>query len=464
MRTTPDVRPFFDLLSLRARMGGRWLRAEGFTIFVMAPLVVRGAALIFEPFIADAARGVRVGSLTWISEHTPALIAVATVALVVARLSGTIRDAFAIREADFALDSLPIAPLALAHDVLLRRVAKALPVTAAVMICVALAAPEGVGRVASALGVAVPALVYGAALGVVETGAAMLLVHARLVRPVRLAIVALAAGAVAVALDAVLVFLTPIVVAAMYGATLLAFSRWRVADRDAARYALARARRSNTTMERLADRSFGPRIGAQVVRDLRLVRRGFSSAVYASVGLAAVVPGATAWLVERFALSPSGRYRAAGAATVGAAFALAALTHALVAYERPRVWIDLVSGVSRQEFPRARTWTARLLAAPAFLAGLLVAIASGVPVGFSTVATLAWVTWATASLTGVLCYELKERPAAGLVLSAVLAGGVSLLFVVNEPFELMWYFGLFAYVYAMFHLEARAGDKVVWVE
>lgn len=458
------MRSLVDLLRLRLSMGSRWLRAEGFTIFVMAPLVVGGASLIFEPFIADAARGVRLGSLPWVAEHAAAIIGVASVALVIARLSGTIRDAFAIREADFALDSLPIATMALAHDALLRRVVKSIPVTAAIVIGAALAAPEGGGRLASARGVVVPALVYGAALGIVETGAAMLLVHARLVRPVPLAVVALLAGAVAVALDSALVFIAPIAVVAAYGTTLVAFGRWRVADRDAARYALARARRSSASLERIADRAFGPRVGAQVVRDVRLVRRGFSSAVYASVGLAVVVPGASAWLTERFALGASGRFRAAGAATVAAAFALAAITHALVAYERPRVWIDLVSGVSRQEFPRARTWTARLLAAPAFVVGLVAAIASGVPVGFTTVATLAWVTWATASLTGVLCYELKERPAAGLVLAAVLAGGVSLLIVVNEPFELMWYFGLFAYVYAMFHLEARAGDKVVWAE
>lgn len=458
------MRSLVDLLRLRLAMGSRWLRAEGFTIFVMAPLVVGGASLIFEPFIADAARGVRLGSLPWVGEHAAAIIGVATVALVIARLSGTIRDAFAIREADFALDSLPIATVALAHDALLRRVVKALPVAAAIIIGSALAAPEGGGRLASARDVAAPALVYAAALGVFETGAAMLIVHARLVRPVRLAVVALLASAVAVWLDSVFAYLAPAAVVTAYGATLVAFSRWRVADRDAARYALVRARRSSASLERIADRAFGPRVGAQVVRDVRLVVRGFSSAVYASVGLAVVVPGVSAWLAERFALGAPGRFRAAGAATVVAAFALAAITHALVAYERPRIWIDLVSGVSRQEFPRARTWTARLLAAPAFAVGLLAAIASGVPVGFTTVATLAWVTWTTASLTGVLCYELKERPAAGLVLAAVLAGGVSLLIVVNEPFELMWYFGLFAYVYAMFHLEARAGDKVVWAE
>ena len=259
-------------------MGSRWLRAEGFTIFVMAPLVVGGASLIFEPFIADAARGVRLGSLPWIGQHAAALIGVATVALVIARLSGTIRDAFAIREADFALDSLPIATMALAHDALLRRVAKALPVTAAIVIGAALAAPEEGGRIASARGVVVPALVYGAALGIVETGAALLLVHARLVRPVRLAAVALTAGAAAVALDSVLVFVAPVAVVAAYVATLVAFGRWRVADRDAARYALARARRSSASLERMADRAFGPRVGAQVVRDVRLVRRGFSSA------------------------------------------------------------------------------------------------------------------------------------------------------------------------------------------
>lgn len=459
-----EMAALVDLLRLRMTMGVRWFRAESFTIVVMAPLVVGGAALIFEPFIADAARAVRDGGLSWLASRPFTLAGVASIALIVARLSGTIRDAYAIRESDFALDSLPIGPIALAHDTLLRRAAKAMPVAAALMIGAALAAPEGAGRLATARGVAGTALFYAGALAVVETGFAMLAVRLRVVRPIRLAMVAIAAGLAAVAIGDAALWMAPVVVVLGYAATIVAFRRWRVADRDAARHALAKARRSSARTERLADRFFGPRIGAQVIRDLRLARRGFSSAVYASIGLAVVVPGAAAWLADRFDLSAVSRFRAAGAATAASAFALAALTHALVAYERPRVWIDLVSGVSKEEFPRARLWTARLLAAPAFAVGLIAAIASDVPLGFLSIATLAWATWATASLTGVLCYELKERPAAGLVLAAVLAGGVSLLIVVNEPFELMWYFGIFAYVYAMFHLEARAGDKVAWAE
>lgn len=445
-------------------MGRRWLHAEGFTIFVMAPLVVGGAALIFEPFVADAARGLREGGLPWIVTHAAGIAGALTIALFVSRLSGTIRDAYAVREADFALDSLPIGSLALAHDLLVRRIIKALPVALAISVAAALAAPEEFGRIASARAAAFPAFGFAVCLGVFEAGAAMLLVRAGLVRPIRLAVVSIVAGLAAFAIEPFLTLVAPVLVVGAYVTTLVAFRRWRMADRDVARSALAKARRSSVTVERLADRVFGPRIGAQVIRDMRLVRRGFSSAVYASIGFAVVLPGAVAWTVDRFELSVLGRSRAAGAATAGAAFALAALTHALVAYERPRIWIDLVSGVSRQEIPRARLWTARLLAAPAFLAGLLVTITSGLRLSVMTVLTLAWVTWATASLTGVLCYELKERPAAGLVLSAVLAGGVTLLIVVNEPFDLMWYFGLFAYVYAMFHLESRAADKVVWAD
>lgn len=458
------MRGFALLLRLRARMGRRWLRAESFSIFVMAPLVVGGASLIFEPFIADAARGLREGALPWIATNAAGLAGAVAVAVIVARLSGTIRDAYAVREADFALDSLPIGPMALAHDLLARRVAKALPVAVAIVIAAALAAGEGSGRVAAAGSLAIPALLAAVGVGIAESGAAMLLVHARLVRPVKLAAVAVLAAGAAFAVGSFVWALAPAVVAGGYAVTIHAFSSWRMTDRDAARYALARARRSSTAVERLAGRMLGPRIGAQVVRDIRLVRRGFSSAVYASIGLAVVLPGAAAWCAERFDLTTVGRSRAAGAATAGASFALAALTHALVAYERPRVWIDLVSGVSRQEIPRARLWTARLLAAPAFPFGVLTAVAAGAPIDLMGIGTLAWVTWATASLTGVLCYELKERPAAGLLLSAVLAGGVSLIIVVNDPSEIMWYFGLFAYVYGMFHLEARAADKVAWAD
>lgn len=454
------MRAFAAVSRLRLTTGRRWVGDEGFTIFVMAPLVVGGAALIFEPFVADAARALRVGALPWIDDHRAGMAAAVGIALIVARLSGAIRDAFALRECDFALDALPISSLARAHDALLRRVAKALPVGIALVLAAALAVPDTGGRLSAARDAVGPALLLSVALGIVETGAAMLAVHGRFVRPMRLAVTALAVAAAAFAVESavvVAVFVLPIV---MYGVTLYAFAAWRIADRDVARQALARARRSRTGFEQRAGQWFGLRIAAQVVRDLRLVRRGFSSSVYAAAGLAVVVPGAATWLARSFALGPDGCFRAAGAATAAAAFVLSALTHGLVAYERPRVWIDLVCGVAPEEFPKARLWTARLLAAPALPLGLATAAATGVPLGIRTVATVAWSTWATASLTGVLCYELKERPAAGLALAAVLAGGVTLLVVVNEPFDLMWSFGLFAYVYAMFHLEARAKDKV----
>jgi hypothetical protein len=355
-----------------------------------------------------------------------------------------------------------VRPLARLHDVLVVRAAKALPVALFALFALYLAAPQGetLASVALARG---PALLAGAAaLGVVETGAAVALVRARMITAPRLAGVGAAAAAVAAAADRAPAWLAAAAAAAAYAVAVYGFRRWRVEDRDAAREALARARRTGPRFERLADRLLGPRVGAQVVRDLRLVRRGFSTVPYVAAAAALLFPALAVWASGRFALAPDARARAVEGATVLAAFSLAAVTHALVGYERARVWIDLTSGVPRDDFSRAKVWLGRALAAPAFALGCAAAAAAGVRIGPGQVLQLAWLTWSTATLASVLCYELKERPAAGVVLSFIPAAGVALWTVFYGPGDIMWYLALFTYAYAMFHLTERAKTKVEW--
>jgi hypothetical protein len=156
------------------------------------------------------------------------------------------------------------------------------------------------------------------------------------------------------------------------------------------------------------------------------------------------------------------RTRAVDGATVLSAFSLAAVTHALVAYERVRVWVDLTSGVPPDDFPRAKVWLGRALALPAFVLGLAATATAGVPIGPGRVLQLAWLTWSTATLAALLCYELKERPVAGVVLAFLPACGIPLLTVFYGPGDVMWVFALFGYVYATSHLGPRAATKVEW--
>jgi hypothetical protein len=446
------------LLRLRAVLAARWVRENAFTLFVMAPLVIGGAGAIFQPYLEAAGEAARTGAAAWGARFTGA----ALVALVVARLSGAIRDTFALDGQEFYLDALPIGAWVRLHDVLAVRAAKAFAVAIGALFALYLAAPPGASLGSVAAGAA-PWLVAGAAgLAVVETGTALALVRLRLVTAPRLVAVAAAAMGLAALVGGVTAWGVAIVVAAAYAVALVGFSRWRVEDRDAAREALARARHTGPRFERFADRALGARVGAQVVRDLRLVRRGFSTAPLVAAAAAVAFPALAVWIGDRYGFDVETRARAVEAAVVLSAFALAAVTHALVAYERERIWIDLTAGVMREDFPRAKLWLGRMLALPAFGLGCVAAAAAGVPLDAGEVVKLALVAWMTATMTAVLCYELKERPAAGLVLAFLPAAGLSLLVVIYPPFDLLWYLALFGYLYAMFQLLERAKDKVEW--
>ena len=48
------------LLRYRALIAWRWLKENGFTLFVIAPLVIGGAGLIFQPYLEVMSRAGRV--------------------------------------------------------------------------------------------------------------------------------------------------------------------------------------------------------------------------------------------------------------------------------------------------------------------------------------------------------------------------------------------------------------------
>ncbi len=450
------------LLRLRRTLALRWVKENGFTLFFMAPLVLGGAGAIFAPYLEDAGNAMRAGTAGWASEHPEAIAGVVAIAVLIARLSSAIRDTYAIDGDDFYLDALPVEAVARLHDVLVVRVAKALPVALGAFFAIYLASPK-TATIMSVAATTAPGLVAGAvALGIAEPGIALALVRARMTTAARLAVVALFAITLVVAADRAAPWAAVAAVGIAYAVALYGFSRWRVEDRDAAREALARARRTGPRFERFADRVLGARVGAQVIRDLRLVRRGFSTTPYVAAAAALAFPALAVWASDRFGLSPVATTRAIESATVLSAFALASITHALVVYERERVWIDLTSGVPSEDFARAKLWLGRVLAAPALGLGCIAAVAANVPLGGFEIAKLVWITWSTATLAAVLCYELKERPAAGVVLAFLPAAGLSLLIVVYTPSDILWYLALFTYAYAMFHLTPRAGQKVEW--
>jgi hypothetical protein len=442
----------------RALAGRRWVGENAFTLFFMGPLILGGAALIFQPYVEAAGRALRAGADGWTARNAVAVAAAFVVVLAVARLSGTMRDVYALNPADHYLDALPVPMRTRLHVVLATRVLKALPVAGAVLLAAYVAGPPGAGLADTARDHG-PALLAGSVgLGLVETALALVFVRAGLVGAVRLALAgALAAGAAA-ALAVAIGWPAVALAAAAYPVAAIGFSRWRMEDRERAREALARARRTGPQFERLADRFFGPQAGAQVMRDLRLVRRGFSTVVYTAAAAALLFPAAAVWAAHRYALAVEDLWAIIESATVLSAFALAAVTHALVHYERPRLWIDLTSGAQPTEFPRAKRLVGRLLGTPAAALGCVAAVGAGLPLDALEVVKLVWLAWATSTLTSVLCYEVAERPAVGVVFASVVAGAIAFLFVFFGPFWLLWFAG---YYYLSTTLFGRAVQKVM---
>lgn len=447
------------LVGLRARAARRWLVDNGFQVFVMAPLVIGGAGLIFQPYASAIADELSANADALRGHAVPAVVALVFVGAVVARFASTVRDVFAVRPDEFYVDGLPVRPDARFHELLVLRLSRAVPLGIGALFVVGVTATEHESGMAVTLR-AFPAVAYATVLlAVVEIAAALLCVRMRITRPVRLGFAAASAGAIAVAASGYLVAISAVTAVVSYAFGAIAYRRWRMDDRERAREALARARRSHAGLERLADRLLGPRIGAQLARDVRLVRRGFSSSPYLAFGSAAVFPLAAVWLCNRYTLGPVAAAHAIETATVLSAFALASITHALVTYERSRVWIDLAGGVEPDEFPKAKIWLGRTLALPAVVFGVVAVLAAGVALTPRECVELLWLWWSTATLTSVFCYELADRPNAGLVLAFIASAGDALLVVFYTTSDVMWYFGPFLYVYAMSNMLHRAGLK-----
>jgi hypothetical protein len=448
---------FLWILLHRARIGGRWIWENAFTLFVMGPLILGGAGLIFQPTIEAAARVLREGADGFAVRNEAAAAGALFALLLVARFSGTVRDVYALDGADHYLDGLPVPRLTRFHVALVVRILKAAPLAAAALFVQVISRPPGASIASTAGGGLLPLVASAVALGVVETAVAIVLVRLRVLGAVRLVVFAVLAVVSAALLADWLGRGAIFVAFAAYPIAAFGYVRWRTEDRERAREALARARRTPVRFERIADRMLGPCAGAQLLRDLRLVRRGFSTTAYIAAAAAILIPGLAVWAANQYGFTTEWLARVVESATILSSFALATITHALVHYERPRVWIDLTSGAEPSELPRAKRWTGRILAVPAAGLGWAAALAAGLPLDPMEIFKLAFLVWATATLTSVLCYEVAERPAAGLVLSFLPAVGISLMFVFYPSFSGIWFA---MYYYVSTNLFERARHKV----
>jgi hypothetical protein len=210
-----------------------------------------------------------------------------------------------------------------------------------------------------------------------------------------------------------------------------------------------------------------PAVAAQLERDLQLVSRGFSSAVYTSAGLAALFVGALAtalasgWPPERVAgawyeATMLPRVLAVKFACVLASAALGAVVPVLVAHQGPHLWLERAAGVRGAEAWRAKLLLARIVMLPGPLLTWAAGVACGASPAVYVVPLLAeclWVWWLMSGLVGGLAFEMPEQPGLALVLmtcAAMAAGGFT---------AFLWPMGFALYAFGMQQLLMRGSHR-----
>ncbi len=235
-------------------------------------------------------------------------------------------------------------------------------------------------------------------------------------------------------------------------------ARWRAADAEFAQRLGARERWGGS-VERFAKRacSNNETLAAQLARDLRLVLRGFSSAVYAAAGVGALLILLLVALLAGGVLA-EGQAEGLGSMTwlpkvlavkfacVLAVAALASLVPVLVAHQEPHLWLERSVGLKGEDAWRAKLYLARVVTAPAaaavWVAGLL---CGAVPAAYALplLAECVWLWWLVSTAAGGLAFELPAQPGLALILvlcAGLAAGGLT---------AFLWPIGLAIYGFAV---------------
>jgi hypothetical protein len=456
----------------QALEAARWARENLYALLVLAPLVLGMTYFGVGRMVREA---------EWSPTETEALAAAfaAAACLVALSLSRASVEIYHVREPEWVLDALPVSASAQLAAALLRRVVHTSAAAVAALVlrwlaggtfdvkvivsALLLACVLASGEVLSALlwvhgahgrtgarrgsGEATSGLSGAATHGLFEavthglfTAAALAacagaggLLLAEVVRPGGLTLISHAALLACGALTAALLAASAFAVHA----------RWRASDAEFAKRLGARAR-WGSFVEALAARACRGRraVSSQLARDLRLVLRGFSSAVYAAWGVSALI---VLLLVALLAggVVPSGEAAGLASATwlprvvavkfacVLAAAALAAPLPVLVAHQRPHLWLERAVGVSGEDAWRAKLYLARVVTLPAALltwaAGVLCG-ASPAAYALPLLAECVWLWWIVSTVAGGLSFEMPEQPGLALILvlcAALAAGGLT---------------------------------------
>lgn len=443
--------------------GGRWARENLYALLVLGPLVLGMTYLGVGRMVREAA---------WSPTEAQTLAAgiLAAACLVALSLSRASVEVYHVRRPEWVLDALPVSAGAQLSAALARRAAHACAVGAVALVLRWLAGGGFDADVLASAALLVCVLASGEVLSALvwvrwshRRGAA---------RAAALVLSVAACASVAGALLASVVrpggltlsgrttlFVCGVLTAvALAAVAFAAHARWRAEDSEFAKRLGARER-WGAFVERFAERACGGNgaLAAQLARDLRLVLRGFSSAVYAAAGVGALLIvllialllgdvlaegeaegfGSMTWLPGVLAVK---------FACVLASAALSALVPVLVAHQEPHLWLERSVGLKGEDAWRAKLYLARVVTAPAAAAAWAAGVACGaVPAAYAVplLAECAWLWWLLSTAAGGLAFEMPAQPGLALILvlcAGLAAGGLS---------AFLWPIGLAIYGFAV---------------
>jgi hypothetical protein len=423
--------------------GGRWARENLYALLVLGPLVL-GMTYF------GVGRMVREAEWSPTEAQTLAAACAAAACLVALSLSRASVEVYHVRRPEWVLDALPVTAGAQLSAALARRAAHACAVGGVALVLRWLAGGEfGAGVVAAAVllvcvlasGEVLSALVWvrwSHRRGVVRAVALFFSVAACAVAAGELLASVVRPGGLTL-LSRTSLFVCGVLTAVAQAAVAFALhARWRAADSEFAKRLGARERWGGV-VERFARRVCRGQetLAAQLARDLRLVLRGFSSAVYAAAGVGALLIvllvalllgdvlaegeaegfGSMTWLPSVLAVK---------FACVLAAAALASVVPVLVAHQEPHLWLERSVGLKGEDAWRAKLYLARVVTAPAVAAAWVAGLAcGGVPVAYALplLAECVWLWWLVSTAAGGLAFEMPAQP--GLALILVLCAGLA---------------------------------------
>ena len=490
---------FLWLLRFKSIVFRRWLTSNLYTTIWLGGIILGGFWMMLTPYLEMLQKFLATHSQRYQFGDGLVVTVGLMVLLVVFSFSSTLQDVYATRTADSYLDGLGVTTPARFALTVVTRFLKNVPSLLIVAGLCAVLRPVPTVGLATLAELGPPLLAGWIYLTALQIASVLLLVHVRWCTPRKL--IGLLAGILtATALvswsKVFLVFLFPLVPAAgalesvltgmlhpgsgrqfgyEIGLPLAAgvlvlecarrmFTHWRMDDRGMAQeFSEIRRPLFNWIVERLLRRQEPP-VRAQILRDLALCRRGFSPAVLMSPAFAILFQFGALSLIGRRLISEDIFEWVFLLGVMFSAFSLIALAPLLLKYQLSYFWIEKSIGLSPEHLAESKLVLSRLFGFAAF--GLACLAVVGYP-ATSLLATLvlllkaAVVCYTTASLVGILLFEVAARPLISLILCGVAASIIAGLFIF---YWVGWPLWVYMYLYLMHNLRERVKTRVFFTE